>query len=52
MQDLRNHEIKQIQSIIQRSHCKGMGKGQEGGQPPLWSHLGNGLGPGRRAVTR
>jgi hypothetical protein len=50
MDDVRNHEVEQIQGIIHGNIFEAMGKGQEGGQPPLWCHLGDRLGTSCRAI--
>jgi hypothetical protein len=49
MDDVRNHEVEQIQGIIQGKIFEAMGKGQEGGEPPRRTGLTHGGGSGEDA---
>ena len=49
--DIGDQEIEHVQGIIHRDAFEGMRKGEQGGQPSLWGHAGNGLGPCGGAIA-
>jgi hypothetical protein len=45
MDNVSDHEVEQVQGVIQRNDFEGMRKGEQRRQPALWRHARNGLGP-------
>ena len=51
MDNVSDHEVEQVQGVIQRNDFKGMRKGEQRRQPALGGHTRNGLGPSGGGIS-